>query len=134
MCDLLILTCKSPITNDLYHDEKSCTEMIYYISTVVHKKNLDRIRDSNFFGLMIDESTDINSISYVVVFGTFVEEGLLMSFFGGLFKVPNGKKDAGLIFEGLQKRIKEWGVDEVKWEFWFRWVQHYGGSFNTSFY
>ena len=37
LCDLL-LTCKSSITNDLYHDEKSCVEMIYYISIVVHKK------------------------------------------------------------------------------------------------
>ena len=71
LCDLL-LTCKSPITNGLYHDEKSCAEMIYCISIVIHKKNLDRIRDSKFFGLMIDESTDISSTGHVVVFGTFV--------------------------------------------------------------
>ena len=60
LCDLL-LTYKSPITNGLYHDEKSCAKMIYCISTIIHKKNLDRIRDSKFFGLMIDESTDISS-------------------------------------------------------------------------
>ena len=35
----LLLTCKSFITNGLYHDEKSCVEMIYCISIVVHKKN-----------------------------------------------------------------------------------------------
>ena len=59
--------------------------MIYCISTVVHKKKLDRIRDSKFFGLMIDESKDISSTSRVVVFGTFVEEGLPISVFLGLF-------------------------------------------------
>ena len=103
----LLLTCKSLITNGLYYDEKSCAEMIYYISTVVHKKNLDRIRDSKFFGLMIDELIDISSTSHVVVFDTFVEEGLPISVFLDLFEVPNGKKDSDLIFESLQKRIKE---------------------------
>ena len=67
--------------------------------------------DSKFFGLMIDESTDISSTGYVVVFGIFVEEGLPISVFLSLFEVPNRKMDAGLIFEGLQKKIKEWGLD-----------------------
>ena len=77
-------------------------------------KNLDRIRDSKFFGLMIDESTDISSTGHVVVFGIFVKEDLPISVFLGLFEVPNNKKDASLIFEGLQKRIKEWGLDVEK--------------------
>ena len=63
---------------------------------------------------MIDESTDISSTGHVVVFGTFVDEGLPISVFLGLFEVPNYKKDAGLIFEGLQKRIKEWSLDVEK--------------------
>ena len=63
---------------------------------------------------MIDESTDISSTGHVVVFGTFVKEGLPISVFLDLFKVPIGKKDAGLIFEGLQKIIKEWGLDVEK--------------------
>ena len=63
---------------------------------------------------MIDEPTDISSTGHIVVFGTFVEEGLPISFFLGLFEVPNNKKDAGLIFEDLQKRIKEWGLDVEK--------------------
>ena len=41
------------------------------------------------------------------MFGTFVEERLSISVFLDLFEVPNGKKDASLIFEGLQKKIKE---------------------------
>ena len=41
---------------------------------------------------MIDASIDISSTSHVVVFGTFVEEGLFVSVFLDLFEVPNGKK------------------------------------------
>ena len=63
---------------------------------------------------MIDESTNISSIGHVVVFGTFVEEGLPISIFLGLFGVPNNKMDASLICEGLQKRIKEWGLEVEK--------------------
>ena len=63
---------------------------------------------------MTDESIDISSTGHVVVFGTFVKEGLRISVFLGLFEVPNGKMGAGLIFEGLQKRIKEWSLDVEK--------------------
>ena len=41
---------------------------------------------------MIDESTDINSIGHVVVFGTFVEDGLPISIFLDLFEVFNDKR------------------------------------------
>ena len=34
------------------------------------------------------------------MFGISIEEGLPISAFLGLFEVPNGKKDVGLIFEG----------------------------------
>ena len=88
----LLLSYKSPITNGLYHDEKFYAEMIYYISIVIHKKNLDRIRKSKFFGLMIDESTNISSISHVVVFGTFVEEDLPISVFWIYLKFLMAKK------------------------------------------
>ena len=53
--------------------------MVFCISTVIQKKNLDRVRNSIFFGLMIDESTDVSVIGHVVVFATFVEEGLLLA-------------------------------------------------------
>ena len=56
---------------------------------------------------MIDKGVDISSTSDVVVFDTFVEEGLPMSIFLDLLEVPNGRKDANLIFEDLQKNFKE---------------------------
>ena len=82
LCKLLLKS-KSNITESLYHDEKSCAEMVFCISNVIQKKNLDGIRDSKFFGLMIDESTDVSVTGHVVIFATFVEDGLPISIFFG---------------------------------------------------
>ena len=113
LCKLL-LNSKSNITESLYHDEKSCAEMVFCISNVIQKKNLDRIRDSKFFGLMIDESTDVSVTGHVVVFATFVEDGLPVSIFLGLLEIANGRKDAEEIFQKLLKYVKEWGLDLSK--------------------
>ena len=101
----LLLKSKSNIIESLYHDEKSCAEMLFFIPNVIQKKNLDRIRDSNFFGLMIDESTDVSVTGHVVVFATFVEDGLSVSIFMGLFEIANDKKNAEEIFQKLLKSM-----------------------------
>ena len=59
LCALLVKV-KANMMEKLYHDEKSCGEILFYISFVVQKKILDRVRDCRFFGIMIDESTDIS--------------------------------------------------------------------------
>ena len=75
------------------------------------KKMLDRVRDSRFFGIMIDESTDISVTCHLVVFASFVEEGLALCVFLGLLHIEEGKKDACIIFETLTRSMKEWGLD-----------------------
>ena len=75
------------------------------------KKVLDRVRDSRFFGIMIDESTDISVTGHLVVFASFVEEGLPLCVFLGLLHIEEGKKDACIIFETLTKSMKEWELD-----------------------
>ena len=83
LCELL-LSVHANITTKLYHDEKACAEMLFYISKVVQKKILDRIRNSKFYGIMIDESTDVSVTGHIVVFACFVEEGLPVAVFLGL--------------------------------------------------
>jgi len=39
------------------------------------------VKNARFFGIMIDESTDIAVTSHLVVFASFVEEGLPVSVF-----------------------------------------------------
>ena len=67
---------------------------------------LDRVRDSRFFGIMIDKSTDISVTCHLVVFATFVEDGLHFHVFLGLLHIKEGKKDVCIIFETLIKNIK----------------------------
>lgn len=75
---------------------------------------MDRIRDSNFFGLMIDDSTNVSVIGHVVVFATFIEDRLLISIFLGLLQIANDRKDAEFFFEKLLKFVKERGLDLSK--------------------
>ena len=50
----------------------------------MQKKILDRVRNSKFYGIMIDESTNVSVTSHIVVFACFVEEGLHVVVFLGL--------------------------------------------------
>ena len=48
LCELLV-SCKTSIVENLYHNEKACVEMMFAISTILQRQILDRIRDSRFF-------------------------------------------------------------------------------------
>jgi len=113
LCDLLV-SCNAPMTEKLYHDEKACADMVFAISNVVQRQILDRVRDSKFFGLMIDESTNISIKGPLVVFATFLEGGLPMTCFLGLLFIVDGKKDAKVIFDSLMAAVKIWGLDMSK--------------------
>ena len=80
MCELL-LSIHANITTKLYHDEKACAEMLFCISRIVQKKFLDRVRNSKFYGIMIDESIDVSVTGHIVVFACFVEEELPVAIF-----------------------------------------------------
>jgi len=41
---------------------------------------------------MIDESTDVSVIGHIVVFATFIEEGISTTAFSGLLEFLRGKK------------------------------------------
>jgi hypothetical protein len=113
LCDLLMF-CNAPMANKLYHDEKACNDMVFGISSVIQRQVLDRIRDSKFFGLMIDESTDISVKGHLMVFATFLEGGLPLTCFLGLLWIVDGKKDSKIIFDTLLATVKTWGLDMEK--------------------
>ena len=110
----LLVDLKTDITPSLYHNDKACADMLICISSVIHRKMLDRIRNSNFYGIMIDESTDISVTGHLVVFATFLEDGIPVSVFLGLLHIPNGKKDASIIYEILLTSLKQWDLDLEK--------------------
>ena len=96
LCDLL-LSGNATITIKMYHDDKACADMLVCISSVIQRKVLDRVRDSQFFGIMVDESTDISVLGHLVVFATFLEDGVPTCVFLGLLYIPRGKKDVSMI-------------------------------------
>ena len=110
----LLVSEKATMTESLYHDEKSCFDLFFCILSIIQKSVLHRVRDAKFYGIMIDESTDISVTGHLVVFATFVEEGEVASVFLGLLQIADGKKDATLIYETLLTSLKEWGLDVNK--------------------
>ena len=91
LCSLLA-SVKAPITASLYHDEKSCADLIACMSNVIKKKIICRVRNSPFYGIMIDESTDISVTGHLVVFATIIEEGVPLTVFLGLLEIEDGKR------------------------------------------
>jgi hypothetical protein len=73
----LLVKVKANMTEKIYHGEKNCGKFLFHISLVVQKKMLDRIRDFRFFGIIIDESTDIFVTNHLVVFVGFVKKKIL---------------------------------------------------------
>ena len=60
---------------------------------------------------MIDESTDVSVTWHIVVFASFVEEGLPIVVFLGLIQIEDGKKDSKQIFEALLVALKKWNLN-----------------------
>ena len=69
---------------------------------------MKRLRNSKFFGLMNDESIDINSSCHVVVFSNFVEESLFVSVILDLFEVLGNLKNQNY-FLRFTKKFKRIG-------------------------
>ena len=60
----------------------------------MQQKVTNQIKDMKFYNVMIDESIDISMTGHLVVFITFVEEGMLWCVFIGPLHIDGGKKDA----------------------------------------
>jgi len=84
------------------------------ISSVIHRKTLHKLRDSPYFGIMVNESTDIFVVGHLVIFGTFLEDGAPLCVFLGLLNILGSRKDANAIYELLLTSMNKWGLDLKK--------------------
>jgi hypothetical protein len=107
----LLASIKTPTTTFIYHDKKSCANLIACISNVI--KKIYKIRNSSLYGIMIDESTDISVTGHLVVFDTIIEKCMPMIVFLGLLEIEGGK-NAIIIFECLMNHLKVWELDLCK--------------------
>lgn len=103
----------------MYHDIKACADMLVCTSSVIQRKILDRVRDSQFFSIMIDESTDVHVLEHLVVFVIFLEDGVPTCVFSGLLHISGGKKDVSMIYEVILTSLNQWGLNLDKFmNFW----------------
>ena len=113
LCKLLV-TVKSPMTLSMYQDEKYCADLMMCISVVIQKRVFAHVKKSAFYGVMIDESTDISVTRHLVVFATIIEENLPVTLFFGLVQIEECKNDSTMIYETLISSIRKWGLDLKK--------------------
>ena len=88
---LLFASVKAHITVSLYHDEKSCADLIACMSNVINKI-ICRVRKFYFYGIIIDKSTDISVNDHFVVFAMNIGEDVPMTVFLNLLEFEGGKK------------------------------------------
>ena len=79
----------------------------YYTSKTI----LRHIRDSRFFGIMIDESTDISVLGHLVMFATFLECDVITTSFFGLLWIIDRQNSSSVIFNLLIGALKTWDLD-----------------------
>ncbi|MCO5601158.1 hypothetical protein L7F22_055277 [Adiantum nelumboides] len=68
----------------LYNDDKACTEIIQCLAKSIMDETLAKVRESPWFGVMVDESTDIAIHHHMVVYISYLEKGCVpcTSFYG----------------------------------------------------
>jgi len=107
----LLLSVSATIITKMYHDDKAYANILVCISSVIQRQVFDRIRDLQFFGIMVDESTDIFVLEHFVGFATFFEDGVLICTFLDLLQIPRSRKDAIMIYELILTSLNQWGLD-----------------------
>ena len=92
-------------------NEKNYGEILFFIFISDLKNVLNRVQASRFFGIIIDESTDIFVISQLIVIVSSVKEHLpLCSIFKAL-NIEDVKKDICIIFNTFKRSMKKCGLN-----------------------
>ena len=110
LCALLVKV-KANMTDKLYQDGKSCDEIFFCISSMVQTKVLDRVRDSRFLCIMIDESTNISVTGHLVIFLLVLLRRDFLFVYLLDYCILKKEKNVCITFEILTRNIKELGLD-----------------------
>ncbi|MCO5548311.1 hypothetical protein L7F22_001768 [Adiantum nelumboides] len=86
--------CDCPnLVRDLYQNDKACSSFVRYISEDLLTKILLRLNASNFYSIMMDESTDIATCQHMIVYESFIEDSDPVTVFLGLLEVAKGTSE-----------------------------------------
>ncbi|MCO5596978.1 hypothetical protein L7F22_051049 [Adiantum nelumboides] len=105
--------CKVPYTTSLYNDDKACAEMVYCMAKYLMDFALKKVSSSRWFGVMIDESTDISTHGHMVIYLSYLEDECIpkMSFYG-IVRVCDGT--AKSLFNAVIDELKRCKLDLSK--------------------
>ena len=94
----------------LYNDNKACASSILYISKALEAEIYDNLRKfSLWFGLMVDEATDVSVIKNFILYATFVERRQVRnSYFFGYLKWRWYDKYNNRMHFGIVKKNEIW--------------------------
>ena len=90
---------KALIVAYVFHYEKFYVALVAYMFTVIQKIYICKVRNSHFYGILIDEFTCINITGHFLMIATIVDEGLLVLVFLGLLKIEGDKNDVFVRFD-----------------------------------
>ena len=79
--------------NTKYKSQRIISEFLQVMATQVEKKKLEHVLSSEFFSLMIDESTDIAVVNEMVIYARYVQSGKVATTFLNICELPNGTAD-----------------------------------------
>lgn len=98
--------------NACYTSRASGQEFQECCSDVIRQKNVDEIKSSGMFSVLIDESTDIAITKHMVVYIRIVDSDFVPhTLFFKNVTVDNPKSDASVLFEKLKKALEDEGLD-----------------------
>lgn len=105
--------CMVPYSTSLYNDDKSCAEMIFCMAKYLMDFTLKKVTSSRWFGVMIDESTDISSHGHMVIYLSYLEAECMpkMSFYG-IVRICDGT--AKSLFNTVIDELKKCNLDLSK--------------------
>ena len=96
----------------MYNDNKACASFILHISKALEAEIYDRLRKSPWFGLMVDEATDVSVTKNLILYATFVEGRQVRTSYLGLLEVEDGTSNT--ITESILALLKKWNIDVRK--------------------
>lgn len=109
LCSLFVKA-KTNMTKIFYHGERSCGKILFCILSAVQKKVLDKIWESKFFGIMIDEFMDIFVTSHFVVFASFIKKISCFLHFSWIVTYWRGKERCIYNIWNINKKFEIMGT------------------------
>ncbi|KAI5075900.1 hypothetical protein GOP47_0009976, partial [Adiantum capillus-veneris] len=97
----------------LYNDDKACSEMLQCIANSIMHESLEKVRESPWFGVVVDESTDISIHHHLVMYLSYLEDGSMPcnAFYGIIHTNDSTAKG---IFDTIMLELEKSNLDLSK--------------------